>query len=198
MPTGYTHRVADGKVTTLREFAMLCARAFGATISMRDTPTDTPIPEKFEASTYHRQELVKARAKLARLERMSPIEAQREMQQNHSSAMACWRDSSIRDAQQRARYLAMIEQVTAWHAPTPEHAGLKDFMLQQLRDSMKFDCGGKYLTMPRLQRWPEWLSEQIIKTAERAAYHASKQADDDHRAMMNTDWVCKLRQSLPE
>jgi hypothetical protein len=48
MPTGYTDCVRSGEVTEFADFAMKCARAFGACIEMRDEPSGTPIPEAFE------------------------------------------------------------------------------------------------------------------------------------------------------
>jgi len=56
MPTGYTAGVQDGKITEFSDFALNCARAFGALITMRDDPQDTPIPEKFEARTSYYDE----------------------------------------------------------------------------------------------------------------------------------------------
>jgi hypothetical protein len=40
MPTGYTAEILDGKVTTFREFAQKCMRAFESTIHMRDESLD--------------------------------------------------------------------------------------------------------------------------------------------------------------
>jgi hypothetical protein len=40
MPTGYTAGVADGTITEFREYALLCARAFGACIMLRDEPVE--------------------------------------------------------------------------------------------------------------------------------------------------------------
>lgn len=48
MPTGYTADVQSGKVTDFAEYAMNCARAFGALVLMRDDPSDADIPERFE------------------------------------------------------------------------------------------------------------------------------------------------------
>ena len=45
MPSGYTEGVASGKVTEFKEYALLCARAFGACISLRDEPLSLEIPE---------------------------------------------------------------------------------------------------------------------------------------------------------
>ena len=43
MATGYTFNVVDGQITTLSDFAMQCARAFGLLIDMRDAPSDAPM-----------------------------------------------------------------------------------------------------------------------------------------------------------
>jgi len=50
MPTGYTCQVQDGMITEFKEFALLCARNFGACITLRDEPLSPDIPE-FEVST---------------------------------------------------------------------------------------------------------------------------------------------------
>ena len=64
MPTGYTAGVQDGTVTDFSEFALQCARNFGALVTMRDDPWSTPIPERFEASEYARTAVVEAQQKL--------------------------------------------------------------------------------------------------------------------------------------
>jgi len=60
MPTGYTYPVVEGKITEFSDFALSCARAFGALITMRDDPHDTPIPETFEPSDYNAKKLAEA------------------------------------------------------------------------------------------------------------------------------------------
>lgn len=197
MPTGYTAAVADGTITSLRAFALQCARAFGATITMRDDPQDAEIPDKFETSSYHIEALGEARARLRHLQALSPIDAQREMQQQHAVDMARWRERTWDDARQRVRYNAMIDAVCYWEPPTPEHRGLRAFMLKQLDDSIDFDCGGKHLQMPRLQRWPEWLAEQIAKAHWEIGYHTNHHAGEQERAASRTQWVSDLRASLP-
>lgn len=43
--TGYTHYVADGTITTGKDFLKLCAREFGACCRFRDEPLGTPLEE---------------------------------------------------------------------------------------------------------------------------------------------------------
>ena len=59
MPTGYTDLINNG--CTFNEFVMGCARAFGATIDMRDEPLGAEIPEKFELSDYHSAKIDEAK-----------------------------------------------------------------------------------------------------------------------------------------
>ena len=63
MPTGYTAVIEDG--CTFKEYVMTCARAFGATISMREEPLSKEIPEKFEVSDYALNQLKAYRTQLA-------------------------------------------------------------------------------------------------------------------------------------
>ena len=53
MPTGYTCHIEDGTVTTLRQYALTCARAFGACASMRDEPLTVLPPSKVEPDTRY-------------------------------------------------------------------------------------------------------------------------------------------------
>lgn len=157
----------------------------------------TEIPERFEPSGFYRGKMEQTLARLRHLQTLSPIEAQREMQQKHSTAMARWREQSWDDARQRVRYLAMIDAVCDWEPPTPDHRGLRSFMLMQLHESFTFDCGGQHLQMPRLQRWPEWLAEQITKAERDIDYYAEHQVAENERAATRTAWVRELRASLP-
>ena len=197
MPTGYTSAVADGTMTDFAAFAMQCARAFGATITMRDDPLSAQIPERFEASDYHQTELKLAKARLARLARMSPIEAQTECQALNALKLRNWAESCDRRAIQRARYQAMVEQAMAWTPPTSEHEGLKRFMIQQLSESIDFDCDGKYGPFyPTAMRWPEWLENQRQQTRMDIEYRNRHLRKDARIAEDRTSWVQALRGSL--
>jgi hypothetical protein len=164
---------------------------------MRDDPPDAEIPDRFEPSSFYAERIAKARARLRHLQALSPIEAQREMQQQHSRNMADWREQTLNDARQRVRYSSMLQAVEAWQPPTPGHDSLHKFMRDQLTDSIKFDCGGEHLTMPRLKRWPEWLASEITKAKRDIEHYNESNADEWVRANTRTQWVQALRVSLP-
>lgn len=51
MPPAYTSFVADNENFSFLEFAMLCARNFGALMMMRNEPLDLPVPERHHKNT---------------------------------------------------------------------------------------------------------------------------------------------------
>lgn len=55
MPTGYTAYIEDGDITTGKDFLMLCSRAFGVAIDVRDEPLSVPTPTHFEPNPYYQK-----------------------------------------------------------------------------------------------------------------------------------------------
>lgn len=54
----------------------------------------------------------------------------------------------------------MLDQVQLWQPPTDDHMGLKEFMIQQIEESIKFDCASyaeDRVSMIRLLSGDEWL-----------------------------------------
>lgn len=197
MPTGYTHSVQSGEVTTFAEFALQCARAFGACIEMRDDPTDTPIPERFKPSDYHEKALAADRAELARVEKMTEAECKVAARAEHDEEVARRNESDARAREGVARYQAMLTEVQAWNPPTSEHAGLKSFMVQQLVDSIKWDKPF-YADEPPPALLPadEWKRTKIAELMKSIDRHTEGYAEDVQRAEQRTQWVRQLRESL--
>lgn len=196
MPTGYTADVQDGTVTEFSEFAMQCARAFGALITMRDEPSDAPIPQEFAPSNYNAERLVEAQRDLARLEAMTESEQKAAADAANAAAFKSWDDRESTKAEQRARYEAMIQKVEAWEPPTADHNELKRFMLRQLRESIEFDCGPPYAPRPGLVNAKDWYAGALARANRDIAYHAEQQAEETERARKRTKWVSDLRASL--
>lgn len=196
MPTGYTAAVQDGTITDFPAFAMQCARAFGALITMRDDPFDAPVPERFEPSTsYHDERLAAASAALAELRALTPEQAEDRAYQAWKAATARHMDRERERAAQRERYEAMLAKVLAWEAPSPDHTELRTFMADQLRQSIEFDCGHASPAPERLLG-PAWLAAEIASAKRDLAYHTKARAEEVDRAAGRTQWVAALRASL--
>lgn len=194
MPTGYTAAVQDG--ISFEEFVWRCARNFGALILMRDDPMDAPVPERFEPSDYHPKRLAEAEAELERVSKMSPSKAGVAARKEREEALRYAAEYFAKQVQISDRYRAMIAQVEAWQPPTSEHVGLKEFMLQQLNESLKFDCG--YLPdKPPVKSGEEWKRERIAKLNNDIAYHKEELAKEIERTEGRNKWIADLRASVP-
>lgn len=197
MPTGYTADVQSGKVSEFKDFALQCARAFGALITMRDDPMDAPIPDEFKPSDYYADSLKTSQARIAELEAMTPAQVEAAAQQAFKEATREKARWLAEKSEERGRYEAMIAKVNAWTPPTDDHVGLKAFMIEQLRDSIKFDCGdGSYWSEPKSMTGAEWLATEMKRARERLSYDKQHIADERKRAEDRTAWVRALKQSL--
>lgn len=192
MPTGYTYKIEDGTITTLPEFAILCARAFGATIMMRDEPLDTPIPETFEPSDYSVRALTRAKADLLAAETMTLEEAQADADLAYARRMEEWRESTAKRVATNARYAAVRTQVEAWTPPTPDHEGLKTFMLEQIDVSVSDYVEPEPTKRPGM----EWRAGLIADAQRSIEYHSKGDTEERERAAMRSKWVRDLRESL--
>lgn len=199
MPTGYTAAVQDGTITELRPFAMQCARAFGALITMRDDPHDAKIPHKFEPDTrYSDERITEAQEKLSSLPRMSPAECDAAASADQEQAVAAWRDRAQTRELQRRRYEDMISKVHAWRSPEAV-SGLKDFMLEQLTKSIDFDCNvGEYDREPTPKNGNEWQAMQIEDAQRDLSYDLEERAKEIARVADRNLWLDALRVSLAD
>jgi hypothetical protein len=197
MPTGYTAAVQDGKVTTLRQFAMQCARAFGATITMRDDPWDKAIPDRFEPETrYYDEGIEKTWTILAELLTLSDAECERRATAEHANLLDSHRQYLRNKDQSRQRYEAMRDQVIAWQVPE-EIASLRTFMLEQLTQSIDFDCDTKYNPEePKVLTGEAWRSSTLAQAAKDLGYYIEKRQEEIERAASRNHWLASLREAL--
>lgn len=197
MPTGYTADIT--KDTTLEEFAMKCARAFGALILMRDDPQDAEIPE-FKPSDWHEKELAKATARIAELTSMTASQCDAEADKAWSASAKGRIRSKAESDKKRAAYQAVLARVQAWTPPTPEHEGLKTFMAKQLAESIEFDCiddATVDLFNPLAPvTGAEWRENEMKQAKQSVVYHANENAKEIARAKQRNKWVRDLRDSL--
>lgn len=196
MPTGYTAGVESGEVTELRDYMLICARAFGALISMRDDPMDAPIPEKLEASTtYYDKQIDALTTEIGRLSAMTADEAMTESLAANNDARRRHREYEAADQLRLDRHLAMAEKVKAWEPPSPEHAEYKAFMLQQLDVSSRWL--GTKRELPAMPIGEEWRKQRLADLGENLAHARKSRAEEIERTAQRQKWLDDLRGSLP-
>jgi hypothetical protein len=194
MPTGYTHAVCDGRVTEFPEFAMSCARAFGALITMRDDPMDAAIPEEIKPETQYYDDRIAADMKrMGEIQAMTMEQANTEALEEHRKALSS-RAKYLADKEAEASRLnAMLAKVRAWEPPTPDHAEMKKFMIDQLTISLPGDYAP---AIPALLDGPTWRQKEIDRLADAVVYAKKERDKEIERAKGRTEWVKALRASL--
>lgn len=195
MPTAYTAGIEDGTIKTAQEFLLLCAREFGACISMRGEPLSKQIPEKFEPDyKWYAEQIETERKRLERLRKMSLDEVRIYREEKRKEEI-----SDAERARQRAekilsRYKDVLSQVVDWNPPTSEHNRLKEFAIEQiimcLPDLSIYSVKSDDLTDE------QWLEENI-KCCEESIERYKQRIDEEIKAAESrTAWVKALRDSF--
>jgi len=199
MPSGYSAKLCQQEVP-FNDFVLSCARAMGACVMMRDEPFDAPIPERFEPSTYHSEQLNKAELELERVSALTTSECEFESLAEYAKEKARLEASIQKEVLAGERLRAMRNQVKAWTVPTTEHAGLKEFMLQQIDSTLQYDCDPKYQreSLAKLRRKTpnEWKAEQVAKAQKDIDYHHAGNLEEVKRTESRNQWIAQLRASL--
>lgn len=194
MPTGYTADIAKG--ITFEQYALGCARAFGALVMMRDDPADAEIPERFEPSDYHVKAIVEETATLAELRGMAPDEAARGAAEDYQRELQEHRRRKQERLELKNKYNAMLAQVVKWKSPSSDHDQYKEFMISQIRESIDFDCNERYVSEPVQLTGEEWLSKRIENSERMLEYHKRENAKEIERTESRNRWIAQLRESL--
>lgn len=195
--TGLTSLVANNDNVTLKQFAMRCARQFGALIDMRDEPLDAPIPERFEVDEYYRKNYERAKADYENFIANPPTDE--ELEKKYNDYVAEETEKAKRENEKRRilreRYNVMRVKVSKWIPPTPEHENLKSFMIQQLEDSLDWDCDEYELNIPNRDEWIEtFFSPDSLR---RRMYSRLEDLQKESvRVEERNRWLKSLRESL--
>ena len=143
MPTGYTADIVDGKVTTFKEFAIQCMRAFGAAMHMRDEPLSKPY-EPATVDDYYVNRVTTLQDDLNALINTSDEDLINEEQAALLKDIDYY-ESKIQHIKNISITLnSILNDVLLWTPPTPEHQEFKKFMIQQLNETIKHDANPEF------------------------------------------------------
>lgn len=193
MATGYTYILEEKPETTFAQFALRCARAFGACIDMRDHAMDVPPPNEVVPETYYLDGLREAEEEARNLEMMTVEVASSLNDEAYVAALEAWENCQAKYTRENETYRRMIDQVQAWKPPTPNHENMKKFMLEQLTGSLHTYFWEK----PKKQTAAEYLHDRRTRAAEDVVYHAEHWKKAQASAREATEWLQALYASLP-
>lgn len=196
MPTGYTVDIKKG--ITFEQFAMNCARAFDACVTMRDDPMDKPIPESFEPSSWHKERLDELSQELIQINRMSIGEAEEQASESFERETKKQEKAIVEDRKLMEQYNDMLRQVKQWTPPTEEHIEFKNFMIKQIEGSIESDGMVDFYVKhpPKRVMGEEWLLEKKNRIQKDINYHEVEDQKEKDRTESRNRWVKALRSSL--
>jgi hypothetical protein len=199
MPTGYTNNIKDG--ISFKQFALQCSRAFGALIDMRDDPFGTEIPDEIKISQYHIINRLKVyNEQLTKIQNMSEKDCQIEAINQYNTETRHLNGCIDESKKLRKNYEEMLEKVNNWTPPTSEHKDLKRFMVEQIQESIKFDCPISWyedvIKKLKLLRGYDWQREQIESIKNSINYHSKEHEKEVERCEKRNEWIGQLKKSL--
>lgn len=196
MPTGYTSNIKDG--INFNKFIMDCARAFGACVTMKEDSKDTRIPKEFEVSTYHEEEIKKTLKETETINNMTVQEARKRATEDRIKEKKYNNKCLSEAVSLRKKYDNMLRKAKQWTPPSKDHVGLKNFMIDQIEESIRWDCNLDYYIGKKIKLITglQWLKNKITKLEGDLYYHIQAKKEERDRVDRRNKWVKDLRESL--
>ncbi len=199
MATGYTASIYKNKGTTFEEFVWHCARSRGALYHLRDEADDVPTLAQAlsnsDGSDWHQKELSEAQAHLAAVQAMTPEEVDKRRLVEHDEAWKAFRRRVSETNLLHERYQHMLDKVKAWQPPSADHENLRAFMIQQLEESIRWDCYDP--TVPTLEDLDAYRQNLIDRATRDVTYHTEEREKAAAAEERKRAWILALHSSVP-
>ena len=182
MSTGYTYKVAEGEITTVKDYALACSAAFLP--YMRDMNIGTP---EIPIESYYFDRVVEINKQIQEIKDSDCIV---EAAEDFSTQYVAWKKASGEHEATTIRYNTMLQKVQDWTCSVKD---LKEFMLSQLSLSIKNDCGPFYWGMPVAGTVEEWKRKKLSGLFDELAYCAGEATKVFNRNEENNKWLRDLR-----
>jgi hypothetical protein len=194
MSTGYTAIIEDKEDCTFIDYALRCARAFGACVDQRDDSLSAP-PMPRQPNQYYVECVADAEVDLHKFESATSEEIERDFVTERESAKQHNEQSRVEHQHKQEAYARIRADVIKWVPPTPDHHGLKKFMLEQIDICYEPDKK-PYCTKPdriSIRRWHLNRINYAKETLERCREDVKK---DVERCEESRKWLTALIASL--
>lgn len=196
MPTGYTAKVGDGTVTEFTEYALICARAFGACFRLRDEPLTSDIPE-FEESKYYRENLEEAEKEYNEFFNSSEDQLREWYARDQAENKTIAEKGIAERLEIRHRYEKMLEKAEAFVPPSEEHERYAQFLVSQLEASIEADCDTEfYEKLNQEVPFDEWKQKQAEELRWSLEYAKKSYTKELERVQSSNQWVNQLKKAL--
>lgn len=183
MPTGYTAGILEGTVKTFKEFAIKCSRAF--IMHMRDEPMNAKYKARVP-SDYHLENITEAEDNIKALAKLTDKALILEEQAELEEEIKDYKTRIEKVKADKVKLDDILKKAYEYKAPTDKHVGIRDFMVEQLKSTIDFDCGTDYYDkeLAKLEKRnaefnaDEIRKERLASYEKDLAYHKKEHAQE--------------------
>ena len=200
MPTGYTAFIEDGEITNAKDFILLCTRAFGVAMDIRDEPLSAPTPIEFKPDIkYHKEQLEKELAEMERLLNISDEDFHKEMVELRENAIKSATERLKSNQELDDKYKAILKDIEAWDPPE-ECKELKEFAINQIEISRPdLEWQKKHIEKSMVEDPDDIVKKELLDNCKWSIdYHQKEIKDEIDRAEAKTKFMKDLIESLKQ
>ena len=205
MPTGYTSGILDGKITTFKDYAINCMRAFGATIHMRDEQMDKQYEPRVP-STYYQEHIDESKKKLAKFHNVTDKKIIALSKKDINASIDYYKKKIVEMKSALERYHNILADAHLFVPPTPDHQEIKKFMIDQIATSIDHDCNFDYYEkeLKKLESELENLDAKVIRkelvdqAVNDIAYYEKNHNEEVEHCNESNEWVEVFIESIKD
>ena len=200
MPSGLTCKIYSGEELSLRDFALRCVKQLGAGYHAsqhgdKDLPKDkAPI---LKVADYHPKKIEEAKADLQYYSGLlNNLEvAQKLYDEEYNANMKYNAETNEEREKLKERYEIVLKKVENWAIPA-EYNSLKELMLKQLKESIKWDCTPYTPYKEEKISVEEWVRSKIKMAVRDVEYHTEELRQETLRIAEYNNYLKGLYEAL--
>lgn len=139
MPSGYTEGILSGTINDLNDFIWMCARGFGAFITQKDNIDEPPILKE-KPNPYYKNKIKQLLNEQQKYNEYTDNDWQNEYLKYIEDQLKDIDDNIKEKIESKEKYENILNQVKEWIPPNENFHKLKSFMINQIEESIDFDC----------------------------------------------------------
>ena len=139
MPSGYTEGILSGTINDLNDFIWMCARGFGAFITQKDNIDEPPILKE-KPNPYYKNKIKQLLNEQQKYNEYTDDDWQNEYLKYIEDQLKDIDNNIKEKIESKEKYENILNQVKEWIPPNENFHKLKSFMINQIEESIDFDC----------------------------------------------------------
>lgn len=191
--TGYTSLIAQGEITTAKDFLKVCLRAFGVLAEMRDEPLSVNIPTQIEKNDFYSKKKEQAEKKLKELKAFFPKQWEEMLKKEIKATKETLKKGEEKAEKERMLLDRLTREICGWQCDK-EFRAVKNFALEQLgrtREETFLEVWQKLNTLENFT-WETFKKQKIEELEKETAYYEKKEQKEKKRQKEKQDFLDKF------